>query len=112
MKKLMVNSLLLLSVVGLVACGGGSDKKHSNSSSSKAASSAPASSASSEITSSAASSSVAPVCVVMEAGKEYPYTAETKITNTGTTNLVVTKKYYWDSQKTVVVLQEGSATIE
>ncbi len=97
MKKLMVKSLLLLSVVGLVACGG-SDKKKSNSSSSAPASSAAASSSS--------------VSNVMEAGKEYPYSANTKITNTGKTDLVVTKKYYWDSQKTVVVLQEGSATID
>nr|WP_324257342.1 hypothetical protein [Cellvibrio fontiphilus] len=104
MKKLMIKSVLLLSMVGLVACGGSNDKK-SSSSSSKAASSTPASS-------SAASSSVAPVSKMMEAGKEYPYTAATKITNTGTTDLVVTKKYYWDSQQTVVVLQEGSATIE
>ena len=92
MKKLMVNLLLLLSVVGLVACGG-SDKKKNNSSSSSAASSSSVSN-------------------VMEAGKEYPYTADTKITNTGTTDLVVTKKYYWDSQETKVVLQEGSATID
>ncbi len=96
MKSLIVKSLLLMSVFGLVACGG-SNKLHNDTSN--------------NVSSSVASSSVA-AATVMEVGKEYPFTAETKITNTGTTNLLVTKKYYWESQKTVVVLQEGSATIK
>ena len=104
MKNVIVKTLLLISVVSLVACGG-SDKKKSNSSSSAPASSVPASS-------SAVSSSVAPVSNVMEVGKEYPYTNNTKITNTGKTELAVEKKYYWESQKTVVILKEGNATID
>ncbi len=44
--------------------------------------------------------------------QEYPYTADTKITNTANKPLVIEKKYYWDSQTTVVVLKEGSATIK
>ena len=122
-KFVIIKALLMLSVLGLVACGG-SDKKHNSSTSSAAASSTPASSvanssvANSSVTSSsaassfAASSSVASVSNVMEAGKEYPFNAETKIINTGTTELVVTKKYYWETQETKVVLQEGSATID
>ena len=117
-KSVIIKALLMLSVLGLVACGG-SDKKHNSSTSSAAASSTPASSvANSSVTSSsaassfAASSSVASVSNVMEAGKEYPFNAETKIINTGTTELVVTKKYYWETQETKVVLQEGSATID
>lgn len=101
-KSVIIKSLLMLSVLGLVACGG-SDKKGGNNTSSAAASSTPASS-------SAASSSV--MSNVMELGKEYPYTANTKITNTGTTDLVVTQKYYWETQETKVVLVEGSATID
>ena len=95
MKKFFtLNALLLLMAISLVACGGGSGKKGSS----------PASSSSTN------SSSVA--SNVMEVGQEYPFTPETRITNTGTTELVVTKKYYWDSHRTVVVLQEGSATID
>jgi uncharacterized protein YcfL len=95
MKKLIIQSVLLLSVAGLVACGGDS-KKHSNSSSSSVVSSS-----SSSVKSNA-----------MELNKEYAYTDSTKITNTGKTELVVIKKYYWESQKTVVILKEGSATID
>ncbi len=94
MKKLIIKSVLLLSVAGLVACGGDS-KKHSNSSSSSVVSS------SSSVKSNA-----------MELNKEYAYTDSTKITNTGKTELVVIKKYYWESQKTVVILKAGSATID
>ncbi len=107
MKTLMIKSVLLLSMVGLVACGGSNDKK-SSSSSSKAASSIAASST--PASSAAASSSS--ISNVMELNKEYPYTANTKITNIGTTDLVVTKKYYWSTQETKVVLQDGRATIE
>ncbi len=103
MKKLIVNAVLLLSVAGLGACGGDS-KKHHNSSSSSVSS----------VASSAVSSSSSSVAVsnVMELNKEYPYTASTKITNTGTIDLVVTKKHYWDGNKTVVILKEGTATID
>jgi hypothetical protein len=100
--SLITKFVLLAAVSGLVACGG-SDKKGGNNTSSAAASSTPASS-------SAASSSV--MSNVMELGKEYPYTANTKITNTGSTDLVVTQKYYWETQETKVVLVEGSATID
>lgn len=48
---------------------------------------------------------------VMELNKEYLYTDQTKITNIGATALVVTKKHYWDENKTVVILVEGNATI-
>lgn len=99
MKTLIVKSVLLLSLSGLVACGG-SNKLHNDISSS----SAPASSIA------ASSSSVG--STAMEAGKEYPYSASTKITNTGTTNLMVTKKHYWEGNKTVVILRQGNATIE
>jgi hypothetical protein len=92
-KSVMIKSLLLLSVLGLVACGG-DNKKHSNNNSS----------------SNASSSSVA--SNVMALNKEYAYTDNTKITNTGKTALVVTKKHYWETNKTVVILQEGSATID
>lgn len=95
MKKYILNSLLLLLVASLVACGGGS-KKHNNNSSSSVMSSS-----SSSVKSS-----------VMELNKEYPFTDSTKITNTGKTELVVVKKYYWKTQKTVVILKEGSATID
>jgi hypothetical protein len=111
--SLITKALVVVGVMGLVACGG-SDKKHSSSSSSVAMSSAALSStaASSTPASSSAASSVAPVSQVMELGKEYPYTANTKITNAGTTDLVVTQKYYWQTQETKVALKEGSATIE
>lgn len=99
MKKYILNSLLLLLVASLVACGGGS-KKHNNSSASSVASSM-MSSSSSSVKSNA-----------MELNKEYTFTDSTKITNTGKTELVVVKKYYWESQKTVVILKEGSATID
>lgn len=95
MKTLIVKSVLLLSVCGLVACGGDNNKKSSNSSSS--------------VVSSSSSSAVSNV---MQLNKEYPYTASTKIANTGTTALVVEKKHYWDGNKTVVILKEGSATID
>lgn len=98
-KFVIIKALLMLSVLGLVACGG-SNKK-----------STPASSSSSAPASSAAASSSS-VSNVMEANKEYPFTDSTKITNTGTTALVVTKKYYWEDNKTVVILQEGNATID
>lgn len=91
-KSVMIKALLLLSVLGLVACGGDNNKKQTNSSSS------------------ASSSSVA--SNIMLLNTEYPFTDETRITNTGTTELVVTKKYYWDTNKTVVILEEGSATID
>lgn len=91
--NLISKLLVLIAVLGLAACGG-SSKKHTNSSSS-----------------SLASSSVA-VSNVMEIGKEYPFTANTKIINTGTKDLVVTQKYYWETKETKVVLKEGSATID
>jgi uncharacterized protein YcfL len=99
MKKLIVNTVILLSVAGLVACGGDDYKKRKSSSSS------------SSLASSSAASSIAQ-STAMELNKEYPYSESTKITNTGTTALIVTKKHYWEGNKTVVILQQGSATIE
>ena len=99
MKAFLTKLSLLLTVCCLVACGGSANKKSSNPSTGTGPSS------------SSAASSI-PAVTVMEANKEYPYTDSTEITNTGTTSLVVEKKHYWDGNKTVVILKEGSATIK
>lgn len=91
---------LVVAMLVLSACGGGGGGGKS-----------PFTPTSSSLSSSSVSSASS-ASNVMVLNKEYPYTAKTKITNTGTTDLVVTKKHYWQDDKTVVILKDGSATID